>query len=263
MRKSIFNRMKGMIKISPAIASLVAVFPFISMLIAGCGGRGGGGDSENVYQTPSISIEVPTSASSYSTTWSSVRLGGTISHASFVHIRNTSTGAIVEGYVNYNQGYGSWFADVYGLRLGDNTIMTTADADGTGARTASVHITVTRPLQPADFIINGPDHASANTFWTDGSSFNNSHNIAFFGDGTGKSTTGSVLSENAGTAIDFTWSKLGPDSILISNCLTCSFQNISRIEGSLSEGIFLGQVETIGGVGELALHAFTLMSGNL
>lgn len=243
-------------------SKIVSSIIFLSILMLSCGG-GGGGDSGNAGPVPSISINVPTSDPSYSTTWTSIRLGGTISNASFVHVRNARTGFTTEGFVNYYQGQGSWFADVYGLEPGDNAITATADADGTGARTASAYITVTRPLQPADLVINGPDQASTNTFWTDGSSVNNSHKIAFFGDGTGRSTTGSVLSENAGTVTDFTWSKLGPDSILISNCLTCSFQNISRISGSLSEGIFYGQVETIDGAGELALHTFTLTSGNL
>lgn len=164
---------------------------------------------------------MPTSAPSYSTTWNTVRLSGTISNAGYVHVRNAHTGFTTEGFVNYNQGQGSWFADVFELAPADNAIAATADADGTGARTASAHITVIRPLQPADLIINGSSHASANTFWTDGNSFNGSHKIALFGDGTGRSTTGSVLSENAGTVTDFTWSKLGPDSILISNCVTC------------------------------------------
>jgi len=58
-------------------------------LLAACGGGG----SETANQLPSISIDVPTSESSYYTTGSSVRLGGTISNASFVRVRNTLTGS--------------------------------------------------------------------------------------------------------------------------------------------------------------------------
>jgi len=238
----------------PYSSSLIVI---LAILLAGCGGGGGG------VQSPSISIDVPTSAPGYSTTWTSVRLGGTISHASFVHVRNSSTGFTTEGYVNYYQGYGSWFADVYGLGFGDNSITVTADADGTGARTANAHITVIRPLQPADLIINGPDQSSAPTYWTDTSSFSGSHNIAFFANGTGRSTTGSTITENAGTVVNFTWSILGPDSIIISNCLNCSFQKISQIQGSLNEELFYGQVETVGGNGNISLDSFVLTSGNL
>lgn len=228
-------------------------------LLAACGG----GSSGNAGPAPSISINVPTSAVSYPTTSSSVRLGGTISHASYVHVRNALTGSTAEGYVNYYQGNGAWFADVYGLGLGDNLITVTADADGTGARTATANITVTRPLQPVDLIINGSNQLTASAFWTDTSSFSGSHKIAFFGDGTGRSTTGSTVTENAGAVVNFTWSKQDPDSIVITNCLDCSFQKIFRIEGSLNEGIFYGQVVTIGNAGYISMDSFTLTSGSL
>jgi hypothetical protein len=230
---------------------------FSSLLIIGCGGGGGS------VPPPSISIQVPTEATSYATTQSSIGLGGTISNASFVHVLNSSTGFTTEGYVNYNQGYGSWFADVYGLGFGDNLITVTADADGTGVRTANAHITIIRPLQPAELIINGPDQFSAATYWTCMSSFNESHKIALFGDGTGRSTTGLTNSAIAGTVVDFTWSYLGPDSIIITNCSNCSFQKISRIQGSLSERYFYGQIETVGGAGDPVLDYFSLIDGNL
>ena len=231
--------------------------------LAACGGSGSSNGSGNENQAPSISIDEPTSASSYSTTWSGVIIGGTISGASFVHVKNELTGFTTEGFVNYYDGHGSWFAEIQGLGLGNNQITVTADANGTGVRTADAHITIIRPLQPADLIINGPDQASTSTFWTDMTSFGQSHMIILFGDGTGRSTTGSALSENAGIVADFTWSKSGPDSIIITNCLTCSFQEISRIQGSFSEGIFDGQIVTIDGAGEIALHSFSLSSGNL
>jgi len=190
-------------------------------------------------------------------------VGGAISHASFVHVTNAATGTTTEGFVNYFQGQGTWFADIYGLGLGDNPITVVADADGTGTTTASTHITVIRPSQPADLIFNGPNQSLASTFWTDGSSFGGSHKIALFADGTGRSTTGSVISETAGAVTDFTWTKLGPDSIQISSCPTCSFQKISLISGSLNDAVFYGQIETVGGAGELASHAFLLTAGNL
>lgn len=227
-----------------------------ALLLGGCGGG-------NSVPPPSISIDVPTSAPAYFTTATSVRLGGTIADASFVHVLNSTTGSTTEGYVSYYQGYGSWFADVYGLLPGDNLITATADADGTGARTAVARITVTRPLQPADLVINGADQLSATTYWTDTSSFGGSHLIAIFGDGTGRSTTGSTVSGMAGTVSDFTWSKSGPDSIVISNCPGCSFQSISRISGSLGEKVFYGQVVTTGGGGSTSVDVFNLTSGKL
>lgn len=239
---------------TPYSSSLIV---FLALLLASCGGGGGGS------QPPSISIDVPTSAPSYSTTQTSIRLGGTISRASFVRVLNSSTGSTTEGYVNYYQGYGSWFADVYGLGFGDNLISVTADADGTGARAAVAHITIIRPLRPADLIINGPDQFSATTFWTCASSFNGSHQIAIFGDGAGRSTTGLTNSEIAGAVVDFTWSYLSQDSIMITNCSNCSFQKIFRIQGSLSEKLFLGQIETVGGAGDIALDSFNLIDGNL
>jgi hypothetical protein len=151
----------------------------LGALLAACGSD----DSGNTGPVPSISIEVPTSATSYYTTGTGVRLGGSISHAGFVHVRNVFTGFTTEGFVNYYQGHGSWFADIQGLAPGDNAITVTADADGTGASTASASITVRRPHQPANLIINGPNQASTNTFWTDVHSVNSSHKIDFFGDG--------------------------------------------------------------------------------
>jgi hypothetical protein len=240
----------------PAISYRCGLIVGMVLLLAGCGG----GSS---VAPPSISIDVPTSAPVYSTTGTSVRLGGTIARASFVHVLNSATGSTTEGYVSYYQGYGSWFADVYALVPGDNLITATADADGTGARTAVARITITRPLQPADLIINGTDQSAATTYWTDTSSFGGSHQIVIFGDGTGRSTTGSTVSEIAGTVSNFTWSKSGPDSIVISNCPNCSFQSISRISGSLGETVFYGQVVTAGGGGYTSVDVFDLASGNL
>jgi hypothetical protein len=236
----------------------VAIFTLAFVVtLTGCGGDGDSG------LTPSISITNPTAATNYSTVWTGEIIGGVISHASFVHVSNTLTGGTTLGFVFYNQGMGTWFADVSGLAFGDNLITVTADSDGTGTNTANAYITLIRPLQPLDEIFNGPNLFSANTYWTDAHSFNGSHKITLYEDGTGRSTTGSALSEDAGSVTDFTWTMLGPDSVLITNCPTCSFQMISRISGSITVDEFHGQIETIGGVGELAIHAFTLTAGNL
>lgn len=236
-------------------ASVWRVAVAAALVLVGCGG---GSDDR-----PSITIENPTSAGRYSTNSTGVRLGGSIARASAVHVRNTATGFSAEGYVFYNQGLGTWFADVQGLGLGDNPIVVTADADGTGARTATATLTVTRPLQPASLVVNGADAGTTGTFWTDASSYGGSHRIAFFADGTGRSTTGSTVSEPAGSVVAFTWALAGPDAVTIANCPDCSFQRIDRISGAVSDGSFYGQVLSKGGAGYLALDAFVLASGAL
>lgn len=223
----------------------------------GLGSCGGGGDA-----LPSIAIFNPTAADTYATTATGVRVGGSVSGAAFVHVVNTTTGARVEGYVNYLDGQGTWFADVYGLVPGANVVVATADADGSGAHTASDTLTVARPLQPASLILNGDVAATATGYWVDGSSFNTSHKIALYADGSGRSTTGNVLTDPAGEPVAMTWAYDGAEAIVINGCSACSFQRISRISGSTAEGVFLGQIETVGGAGETALHVFQLGTGS-
>jgi hypothetical protein len=229
-----------------------------ALVLVGCGGGGGGGSDDR----PAITIENPTSAARYSTNSTDVRLGGTIARAGFVHVRNAATGFTADGYVNYYDGKGTWFADVQGLGLGDNPIVVTADADGTGAMTMTAFITVARPEEPASLIINGANVATAGTFWTDASSYGGSHWIALFADGTGRSTTGSTLTEPAGAVVGFSWTLVLPDAVRVSDCPDCSFQRIGRIAGSVSDGSFVGEVVTKGElVGSSQLHAFVLTAG--
>lgn len=230
------------------------------VIVTACGGGAAPRDDE---PRPSISILEPTNSPTYSTTGTGVTLGGSISHAGFVHVTNTLTGSVTEGFVFYASGQGSWFAEVYGLRPGENPITVVADGDGTGRRTAIARIVIIRPLQPLNLIFNGLNADSSSTFWVDETSVGQSHKLALFEDGTGRSTTGSALSDDAGAVAGFTWSMLGADSIQIENCPTCSFQSIAGISGSLGEGFFYGQIETVGGAGEVALHVFRLVDGQL
>lgn len=227
-------------------------------LLAGCHG-----DDDDSTPSPIIAITQPTAGSRYETPWTDVRLGGTLSHASFVHALNTRTGDRTDGYVNYVDGYGSWFADIRGLQPGDNLIRVTADADGTGRHTTSTSITVARPAVPAAGIFNGSTAAGASTFWTDRSSFGESHRIALFADGTGRATTGDAYAETAGTATSFTWVLISVDAIQINDCLTCSFQTISRISGATTEGLFLGETASTGSTTDASAHAFELTNGTL
>jgi len=255
--KVISQKFKMNVKYMSLLSSATLMLALVCSLL-GCGGEGGSSG-----QIPSINITNPTTASSYSTVWTGEIIGGTISNASFVYASNALTDFTTVGFVFYNQGMGAWSADVRGLLPGDNMITVTADSDGAGTNIANTYITLIRPLQPLDEIFNGSDQFSTNTYWTDAHSYNQSHKIVLYSDGTGKSTTGSALSEDAGGIISFTWTMQGPDSILITNCPNCSYQMISRISGSITVDAFNGQIETVGGIGELALHAFSLTAGNL
>lgn len=226
--------------------------------LAGLVACGGGGGSN----LPRIAITNPTSEAIYATDDAEVIVGGTLARAGYVHVRNTTTGFTTEGYVNYNDGLGSWFADSIALVPGANEIVVTADGDGTGSRTATDRLTVNRPLQPASLIINGTTPSSTVTFWVDTSSVGG-HQWVLFGDGTGRSTTGSVLTDPPGPVAGFNWAYDGVDAIRITGCPTCSFQRVSRIAGSLTDGGFMGQVETVGGAGETAVHHFQRTSGIL
>ncbi|WP_162910280.1 hypothetical protein [Azohydromonas sediminis] len=225
-----------------------------TFVITACGGGGG---STSVQ----VSITVPTTAPTFATNWSAVRLGGTVSGAAFVYALNTATGVRVDGYVNYVAGQGTWFADV-GLLPGNNAVIVTADSDGTGTRTATATITVTRPLQPASMILNGSDAATATTYWVDQYSFGSSHVLALYADGTGRATTGNALTEPAGPVASFSWTYEAVDAVRIDGCPTCSFQRITHISGATADGLFYGQIETVGGDTDSALHAFQLTAGS-
>lgn len=240
----------------PRVISILAMICALGFsTFAGCGGGSG-----NASPAPTISIASPTSSSNYSTIGSGVTLGGALSNASAVHVHNSLTGATVEGVIDLFTGPTTWSAQVNALGPGDNPLTATAD-EGPGTSAARAFITITRPLRPEALIINAPDQASATTFWTDQSSFG-AHKVALFGDGTGRSTTGSTITGNPGPVVSFTWSTPTPGSIVIGGCPTCSFQDISRIEGSFSSSAFLGQVDTVGG-GQITLDSFVLTSGTL
>jgi len=238
---------------------LLGIFFAVSILLGSCGGGGVDWGAAPTVLSPTIAIENPTSASTYDTNDPDVRLGGTIGNADGVKVINSTTGTgSWEGYVNYSNGQGTWFADVTGLVPGDNVLIATASG---GGGMASDAITVRRPLQPALMLLNGADTASATTYWTDTSSLG--HQLALFGDGTGRSTTGSTVDAKAGPVVSMNWALDGPETIVIQGCADCSFQRISRISGSVADKKFAGQVETVGGAGYIALDAFILTAGSL
>lgn len=231
----------------------------ILALLAGLAACGG----DTTSGPPRITITTPTSAASYATTSTSVRLGGSIAGAGFVRVHNSTTGSTTNGFVNYVGGVGSWFVDVPGLVPGGNVLVATADADGTGARTASATLTVNRPTQPASQVLNAANAAAAVNHWVDTHSFGGGHVLALYADGSGRASTGSALTQPAGAVAGFSWAYDGAEAIRISGCASCAYQRISRISGSTAEGGFYGQVETVGGATETALHFFQLTPGIL
>jgi hypothetical protein len=213
------------------------------------------------YTPPGPAIDV-TQPAARTTTSSSIRIGGTIANASFVHVYHQQTANSVEGYVFYLEGMGTWFADVYGLVPGANDLAVIADRDGNGTRVSRVEITILRPEIPALLMVNGPDRNTTDTYWTDAHSCGGAHALALYADGTGRATTGSTLAEPAGPVIDVTWTLAGPERIEIATP-GCSFAVILRITGSAAEGLAFGQVVTVGGAGVQAVDAFDLMAGTL
>lgn len=234
------GRLRGFL--SSAVLSL-------AMAVAAC-------DRGDDTPTASVTIQNPTTADNVYTTHADVSLGGTVSATWTVRVENAQTGASFPAYVFYSNGYGTWFADVMGLGVGENRLIVTAGGDG--VRTATARLTVARPLRPADLFINGPDRQSTAAYWRLGSM---GHAVALFADGTGRSTTGSIMTGAAGPVVDLTWSEVAPDAILVNDCPLCSFQSISRISGSVAEGVAFGQPVTVGGVD--SLRGFELTAGSL
>lgn len=109
------------------------------MAAALAGGCGGGG-SDPVQ----VEILAPSASGGFTVSAQEVRLGGTIAHASFLHVDNLTTASRWDGNVTYFDGQGTWLADVYGLVPGPNVLEVVADRDGTGRQLARARITITR-----------------------------------------------------------------------------------------------------------------------
>lgn len=88
----------------------------VACAMTACGGGGGSFDFEfnsPSQPAPSISIGAPTTAPTFTTTATTIVIGGALANASFVHLHNERNNATLQGYVNYFQGNGSWFADLH------------------------------------------------------------------------------------------------------------------------------------------------------
>jgi hypothetical protein len=87
---------------------LLGILVAVSIVLGSCGGSSVDWNEAPARPSPTITIENPTSASTYDTNFSDVRLGGTISYADGVKVVNSTTGTgSWEGYVNYLDGWGT------------------------------------------------------------------------------------------------------------------------------------------------------------
>lgn len=100
---------------------------------------------ESGGDNPYISINGPTSGSSWSQDCTAVTLWGEIDDAGYVHATNTTTGETVRGFVFYGDD-GYWEARLTALVAGQNFIVVTADQDNTGRVTDNDVITITVTL---------------------------------------------------------------------------------------------------------------------
>ena len=94
--------------------------------------------------------------------------------------------------------------------------------------------TTTAVQDPVDMIINSSTKSTNATYWhiylgsTTGTS-----DWAFYSDGTGTFQQTSL----APSGVDFTWTKLGDDAMLV-DIGVATFKNFSEITGSISDGTF-------------------------
>ncbi|VGO15845.1 hypothetical protein PDESU_04432 [Pontiella desulfatans] len=107
------------------------------LLCTGCNEDREGNDDD----APWVTIKNPTEEEVYQTDFTAVRLGGRCDNTTWeVFAYNALTDRTVPGYVLYNDGHGTWFADV-NLEPGENPITVTVASDE-GKGTASDTITV-------------------------------------------------------------------------------------------------------------------------
>ena len=115
-------------------------------------------------------------------------------------------------------------------------------------------ITTTAVPDPVDMIINSSTKSTHTTYWhiylgsTTGTS-----DWSFFADGTGTFRQ-SFLAPNG---LDFTWTKLGDDAMLM-NIGVSTFKNFSEIRGSISDGTFTVVLD-----GNPTRRTFVLTAGSL
>ena len=115
--------------------------------------------------------------------------------------------------------------------------------------------TTTAPsLTPVDAIVNAPSQAGNTNYWhVDFGSTTGTSDWAFFADGTGTYQQSFLAPQG----VDFTWTKLGPDALLVNTAIP-PFTNFSSIGGSISNGTFTAILD-----GNPTAGTFVLRSGQL
>ena len=110
------------------------------------------------------------------------------------------------------------------------------------------------PADPVDQVINAPDKASYSNYWhVDLGSTTGTSDWAFFADKTGTYKQSFLAPQG----VDFTWSKLGSDALLVTISVQ-TFTNFSSIAGSISSGTFTVILD-----GNPSARTFVLTAGQL
>ena len=108
--------------------------------------------------------------------------------------------------------------------------------------------------EPVNAILNAPNKSSYTTYWNIylGSTTGTS-DWAFFADGTGTYRQSFLAPQG----VDFTWTKLGSDALLVTISVQ-TFTNFSSISGSITNGTFTAILD-----GNPTARTFVLTSGTL
>ena len=109
---------------------------------------------------------------------------------------------------------------------------------------------------PVDLIVNSATRASASTHWDPNQWSVPGNTYAFFADGTGAfSGVDDVLNP---VDIDFTWTKIGPASLVVVAPAYLGFGSMSFIEGSVALGEFTTRLD-----GNPTVRTFAIQGGGL
>ena len=116
--------------------------------------------------------------------------------------------------------------------------------------------TTTTPLNtPVDAIVNASSKAGHTNYWhVNLGSTTGTSDWAFFADGTGTYQQSSLAPQG----VDFIWTKLGSDALLVNIAIQIPFTNFSSIGGSISSGTFTAILD-----GNPTARPFVLTSGQL
>ena len=107
-------------------------------------------------------------------------------------------------------------------------------------------------VTPVDAILNASSQADQTNYWHVAIGAGTS-DWAFFADGTGRYQHSTLAPQG----VDFTWTRLGSDALLIDIAIA-TFKNLSSISGSISKGTFTALLD-----GNTTPRTFVLTAGQL